>query len=252
MARKSRRYNNMTVIENDVQAINDFKEAKRLSINDLRVIKPINTPQQQMFESYFSGNFILANGSAGTGKTLAALYLGLTDVLSKNSEQNQLIIVRSAVPSREIGHLPGNELEKLEPYETPYRDIFAYLFSRETAYEKMKKQNVVKFVPTSFVRGMTWDNAVIVIDEIQNMTFYEINSVITRIGANSKLVIIGDQIQTDLYRRSSDKSGMKDFLNVITRMKEFDHITFTKHDIVRSAFVKSWICALEDSGMLTV
>lgn len=249
MSRKSKRCN-MKVIENDVQALHDFKESKKLTLNDIKSVKPINTPQQQMFESYFSGNHILANGSAGTGKTFAALYLGLNDVLSKGTKQNNLIIVRSAVPSREIGHLPGTELEKLEPYEVPYRDIFADLFGRATAYDKMKKQKLVNFIPTSFVRGLTWDNAVVVIDEVQNMTFYEINSVITRIGANSKLIIIGDQIQTDLYRKRNDQSGMADFLNVVQRMDCFDQITFRPNDIVRSAFVKSWICALEEAGII--
>jgi phosphate starvation-inducible protein PhoH len=239
----------MKVIENDVQALQDFKESKRLTINDLKSIKPINTPQHQMFESYFYGNNILANGSAGTGKTYAAIYLGLTDVLSKKSKQDNMIIVRSAVASRDIGFLPGDDAEKMEVYETPYNDIFSDLFGRPTAYEKMKKQKIVKFVPTSFVRGLTWDDAVIIIDEVQNMTFYEINSVITRVGANSKLIIIGDQIQTDLYRKKNDQSGMREFLNVVERMEGFDQVTFRPDDIVRSAFVKSWICALEEAGV---
>jgi phosphate starvation-inducible PhoH-like protein len=160
-----------------------------------------------------------------------------------------MIIVRSAVASRDIGFLPGDDAEKMEVYETPYNDIFSDLFGRPTAYEKMKKQKIVKFVPTSFVRGLTWDDAVIIIDEVQNMTFYEINSVITRVGANSKLIIIGDQIQTDLYRKKNDQSGMREFLNVVERMEGFDQVTFRPDDIVRSAFVKSWICALEEAGV---
>jgi phosphate starvation-inducible protein PhoH len=237
------------MIQSNIQAINEFETTKSLSIKDLKVIKPLTQPQKQMFESYFYGNFVLATGASGTGKTLISIYLGLNDVLSKSSKQNQLIIVRSAVPSREIGYLPGTEIEKLESYEIPYRDIFTYLFNRKTAYDKMKKQNIVRFIPTSFIRGLTWDNAVIIIDEIQNMTFYELNSVITRVGANSKLIIIGDQMQSDLYRNKNDKSGMKDFLIVANKVEEFDHITFTKNDILRSSFVKSWICALEDSNI---
>lgn len=250
MSKKAKR-SHMSVVEDNIQAINDFNnnETKRLSINDLKTIKPLNTPQRIMFESYFSGNAILADGSAGTGKTFASVYLAMTDVLSKGSKQNKLIIVKSAVPAREIGFLPGTEGEKLESYEAPYKDIFADLFGRMTAYEKMKKQRVVDFVSTSFVRGLTWDNAVIIVDEIQNMTFYEINSVLTRVGANSKIIIIGDQLQTDLYRRNNDKSGMKDLVKIISNMEEFDHIKFTKEDIVRGAFVKSWICALEASGI---
>lgn len=248
MSKKKKR---MDAHENNLKAINEFNSGntKRLSINDLRAIKPLNEPQSKMFESYFSGNFILANGSAGTGKTYAAIFLGLNDILKKNSKQKKMIIVRSAVPSREIGHLPGDTKDKLEPYEEPYRAIFGDLLGRPTAYDKMVKQGKVNFVPTSFIRGLTWDDAVIIIDEIQNMTFYEINSVITRVGANSKLIMIGDQIQTDLYRRKNDLSGMKDFLSVMRKMGEFDEITFTKNDIVRSAFVKAWICALEDSDI---
>jgi phosphate starvation-inducible protein PhoH len=203
-----------------------------------------------MFESYFSGNFILANGSAGTGKSFVAIYLALTDLLAKSAKQSEIIIVRSAVPSREIGFLPGTEDEKLEPYEAPYKDIFAELFGRKTAYEKMKKKGKVKFIPTSFVRGLTWDNAVVIVDEIQNMTFYEINSVITRLGVNSKLIIIGDQIQSDLYRKNNDQSGMQDFLRVVRLIDKIDHINFTSSDIVRGDFVKSWICALEESGII--
>ena len=240
----------MTIVENDIHAIHEFNDTRELGIKDLKAIKPITDPQRQMFESYFSGNFILANGSAGTGKSFVAIYLALTDLLSKNSKQDQIIIVRSAVPSREIGFLPGTEDEKLEPYESPYQDIFAELFGRPTAYEKMKKRNKVKFIPTSFVRGLTWDNSVIVVDEIQNMTFYEINSVVTRLGVNSKLIIIGDQIQSYLYRRNNDQSGMQDFLKVVNMMDEIDHITFTSRDIVRCAFVKAWICALEESGVV--
>lgn len=251
MTRKAKRCN-MSIVETDIEALNDYKESKRLSIQDLKVIKPLTAPQQQMFESYFSGNHILANGSAGTGKTLASIYLALNDVLSKTSKQNELIIVRSAVPSRDIGFLPGTNEEKLEPYEIPYKDIFADLFGRYTAYDKMKKQGIVKFIPTSFIRGLTWDNAVIVVDEIQNMTFPEINSVVTRVGTNTKVIVIGDQIQSDLYRKRNDLSGMTDFMTVVNSMNIFDQITFTQHDIVRSAFVKAWICAVEDSGVMTV
>lgn len=249
MGKKARsNYEVMNNVE-DIHARQDYNNNKPLSIHDLKAIKPLNEPQKQMFESYFTDNFIVANGSAGTGKSFSAIFLALNDVLSKDRPQKKLIIVRSAVPSREIGHLPGTEDEKLEPYEAPYKDIFAELLGRKVAYDKMKKQGVVEFVPTSFIRGLTWDNAVVVVDEVQNMTFYEINSVITRIGANSKLIVIGDQIQTDLYRRKNDQSGISEFIRVADLMEEFDHIVFTKHDIVRSAFVKSWICALEDSNI---
>lgn len=250
MTRKAKQKQFMKLVENDINAHADYNDNKILGIQDLATIKPLNEPQTRMFESYFSGNHILANGSAGTGKTFAGIYLGLTDILSKQSKQNEMIIVRSAVPTREIGHLPGTEEEKLDPYESPYRDIFADLFHRETAYDKMKRYGRVRFVPTSFVRGLTWDNAIVLVDEIQNMTFYEINSVITRLGANSRLIIVGDHIQSDLRMKRNDQSGMEDFLRVVEKMDSIEQIIFTKHDVVRSAFVKSWICALEDSGII--
>lgn len=249
MTRKAK-HNHMQLVPDIQEPGTDSFHYKSLTIHDLKAIKPLNEPQRQMFQSYFSGNVIVANGSAGTGKTFAALFLALNDVLSKKSPQDRVIIVRSAVPSREIGHLPGTFEEKLEPYEEPYKDMFAELLNRNTAYDKMKLQGVVKFMPTSFVRGLTWDNAVVVVDEVQNMTFNELNSVITRIGTNTKLIVIGDYIQTDLYRKLNDKSGMKDFLAVASKIDEMDIITFTQHDIVRSAFVKAWICALEDSGIM--
>jgi phosphate starvation-inducible PhoH-like protein len=229
-------------------AMTEPRKRKTWSIHDLKTIKPLNEPQRQMFESYFSGNNIIANGSAGTGKTLAAMYLALNDLLSKeeNRSQNKIIIVRSAVTTREIGHLPGDKQEKLEPFEAPYRDIVEFLVGNRNAYDDMKTAGLIEFMPTSFIRGLNWDDAIVIVDEVQNLNFHEINSVITRVGDNSKMIIVGDQIQTDLYR-ANDKCGMERFLKVAQRMPEFDEIVFTKHDIVRSSFVKSWICALEEA-----
>jgi phosphate starvation-inducible PhoH-like protein len=204
-----------------------------------------------MFKSFFEGNNIIANGSAGTGKTFSALYLALNQILSKDTPQNKIVIVRSAVASREIGHLPGSQEEKLEPYEAPYKDILFELITTGSpnTYDDMKEANIINFMPSSFIRGLTWDNSVVVVDEIQNMNFHEINSIMTRLGDNSIVIMIGDHVQTDLYRSKTDKSGIQKFLKVARGMSQFDEITFTKHDIVRSELVKSWICALEDSEL---
>jgi len=196
------------------------------------------------------GQHIVANGSAGTGKTFASLYLAVNDVLSPHSETKRIIIVRSAVASRNVGHLPGTLEEKMEVYEMPYKDMMADLSKtgNPNTYDNMKEAGLIQFMTTSYVRGVTWDDAVIIIDECQNLNFHELNSVITRVGDESKLMIVGDQIQTDLYRSGNDTSGLERFLQIARNMKEFDEIQFTKHDIVRSAFVKAWICALEEAS----
>jgi phosphate starvation-inducible PhoH-like protein len=230
---------------NNGLAMTEPRRRKTWSIHDLKVIKPLNPPQKAMFESYFNGNNIIANGSAGTGKTLAAMFLALTDVLSKEHPQTRIIIVRSAVSTRELGHLPGTVSEKLEPYEAPYKDIVGFLLGNSNSYDNLKEAGIIEFMPTSFVRGLNWDDAVIIVDEVQNLNFWELNSVITRVGDDSRLVIVGDQIQTDLYKSGNDRSGMERFLNIARTMDDFDEIEFCKEDIVRSQFVKAWICAME-------
>lgn len=216
---------------------------KRFTLHDLRTIRPMNETQRQFFESYIMGANVIGNGSAGTGKSFCALYLALNDVLDEQKEQEKIIIVRSAVPSREIGHLPGDMKEKMAVYEEPYKDIVGNLLRKAKAYDDMKDLGKIEFMPTSFVRGLTWDNAVVVVDEAQNMTLQEIHSVITRIGENTKLVICGDIGQNDLVVRKSDVSGFLEVLKIAERMDEFDIINFTEQDIVRSSFVKAWIIA---------
>lgn len=232
-------------------SMTENRRKKSWTMHDLKAIRPLNEPQRAMFESYFQGNkAIIANGSAGTGKTLAGLYLALTDILDKKAPQERMILVRSAVPTRDVGHLPGDLNEKLEPYEAPYRDILTFLMKNgnPNTYDYMKEAGIIEFMPTSYIRGLNWDDAVVVIDEIQNLNFHEVNSVITRVGDNTKLLVIGDQIQTDLYKSNNDKSGMKRFLEIARNMRDFDEIVFRKEDIIRSDFVRSWISALEDLG----
>lgn len=219
---------------------------KKWSSHDLKAIQPLTNPQGFMMRSYFDGNNIIADGSAGTGKTLVALFLALNDILDKNCPRKHIVIVRSIVPSRDIGFLKGSEEEKMEPYEQPYVDIFNFLMGKNNSYQNMKEANLVKFAPTSFLRGVSWDDAVVILDETQNCNFEEINTVLTRLGTNSKIIVIGDTPQNDLYRSKYDQSGFDRFRNIATKMSQFDHIRFTKDDIVRSEFVKAWICAVED------
>lgn len=231
------------VARNNVVAMKEGPVKKQWSIHDLKTVKPITTPQKMMFESFFSGNHIIANGYAGTGKTFIAAYLALTNVLSKEQPQEKIIIVRSAVPSRDIGFLPGTAEEKMEPYELPYKEIFSELVRYNHSYDTMKDTGHVSFMPTSFVRGLTWDNAVIIVDEMQNMTDSEINSVMTRVGNNSKVIVCGDNEQNDLTMKRNEQSGFQYFLKIADRMRMFDQITFGENDIVRSGFVKEWILA---------
>lgn len=224
------------------------RKPKTLSFHDLNVIKPMTDAQSQMMESYFQGYSILATGSAGTGKTIVGLYLALNDLLHKDSEIEKIKIIRSVVPSRDIGFLPGDLEEKIEVYEVPYREQFTQLFGMPTAYDKFKSFGTVEFMPTSFLRGQTWDNTVVVVDEVQNLNFHEINTVMTRVGVNSKVLLLGDSNQTDLYKNKWDNSAMEPLEKILTNNPFFDVVHFTKHDIVRSEFVKAWICGIEEDA----
>lgn len=220
---------------------------KRFTLHDLKHIRPVTETQRQFFESYLMGANVIGNGSAGTGKSFISLYLALNDILDDEKPQDRIIIVRSAVATRDIGHLPGSIAEKMEVYEEPYKDIVSTLLRKAKAYDDMKDAGRIEFMPTSFVRGLTWDNAVVVLDEVQSMTYHEINSVITRIGENTRIIICGDIAQNDLITKKNDQSGFNRMLAVASKMNAFDIITFTRNDICRSAFVKAWICAAEDT-----
>lgn len=230
----------------NAKAILEGPKKKKWTFHDIKSIKPITEAQRQLFESYYYGNHIVANGSAGTGKTFCALYLGLSDVLSETTDKEKIIIIRSAVQSREIGFTPGTVLEKMEPYEAPYTDILYDLFGKKSTYRDMKDAGLVEFMPTSFLRGTSFDNAVIIIDEIQNLNMSEIFTVLTRCGKNTTVICIGDTVQTDLNHNKNDVSGLPTLLKIVQKMPEFSTITFTNNDIVRSKFVKSFINAYEE------
>lgn len=194
-------------------------------------IKPLTDNQAKAFNS---DKHLVLSGVAGTGKTFISLYLGLK--LINDGSMDSILIVRSAVPTRNIGFLPGNESEKLAVYEEPYKDICTELFGRGDSYELLKKKYIINFTPTSFIRGTTRTNTVIIVDECQNMTFHELDSVITRVGEGCKVFFCGDFAQADL----SD-NGLKPFLKILERMQEFDNIEYGVDDIVRSEFVKNYI-----------
>lgn len=185
---------------------------------------------------------MMLHGAAGTGKTFIALYKALEEVMDRGNPFEKVVIVRSVVPSREIGHLPGDEKEKTDVYVAPYRAVCQDLFQTEQAYDRLVEQKNIEFMITSFVRGITIDNAVIIVDECQNMNFQELSSIITRVGEGSKIIFCGDFKQTDLNRKH-DQSGLKDFVEIINRMPSFRSVEFGIEDIVRSALVKEFIVA---------
>lgn len=185
---------------------------------------------------------MMLHGAAGTGKTFIALYKALEEVMDKGNPFEKVIIVRSVVPSREIGHLPGDEKEKTDVYVAPYRAVCEDLFQTEQAYDRLVEQKNIEFMITSFIRGITIDNSVIIVDECQNMNFQELSSIITRVGEGSKIIFCGDFKQTDLCRKH-DQSGLRDFVEVINRMPSFRSVEFGIDDIVRSSLVKEFIVA---------
>ena len=144
----------------------------KIRIDDLKTFKPLTDNQKQFFDAYRRGDYFIAlHGVAGTGKTFCALYKALEEVLDKSNPFNKIIVVRSAVQSREIGHLPGDVEEKMEIYQQPYRQICETLFGRKDAWARLDEQGHVQFISTSFIRGMSFDDAIIIVDEMQNLTF---------------------------------------------------------------------------------
>lgn len=218
---------------------------KTWSKHDLKHIKALTPPQHAMMRDFFEGNNVVAHGSAGTGKSFVAIYLALSEVLDPNTETDKIIIVRSAVPGRDMGFLPGAEEEKQAVYERPYPPMFASLLGRSATYNDMKEAGIVEFETTAHLCGLTWDNAVVIVDEGQNMTFEEISTVMTRLGEGSRMIFCGDLPQKDLKKRG-DETGFPMFLRVAERMGSFGITLFTKYDIVRSGFVKDWIVACEE------
>lgn len=214
-----------------------------IKIDDLKTFDPLTENQKKFFDAYKRGDYFIAlHGVAGTGKTFIAMYKALEEVLDKSTFFDKIIVVRSAVQSREMGHLPGDVDEKMEIYQQPYVQICHTLFGRRDAYQRLTEQHHVEFISTSFIRGMSFDDAIIIVDEMQNMNYEEIDTVMTRVGHRSKIIWCGDYRQTDL-RKSNDKSGILKFFDIAMHMKAFTRIEFTADDIVRSSLVKDYILA---------
>ena len=214
----------------------------------MKRVLPITPNQEKVVKAYRAGKNLANIGSAGTGKTYLSLALALEEVMEKD-EYEKIIIVRSAVQSREQGFMPGSLTEKMGYYETPYIDIVNDLFQRGDAYQILKQKNMIQFMSTSFVRGLTFDNAIIIVDEIQNFTYGEGRAVLTRVGESSKIILCGDTKQNDLQysKNRADISGLVQILKVVDKMNDtFVKVEFTTDDIVRSGFVKEFIIAEEE------
>ena len=218
------------------------KENYQEKINfNLKHFHPLTENQKIAFSSFDNDKNLMLHGIAGTGKSFMAMYLSLKQILSNpECEYKKIVIVRSVVPTRDMGFLPGNNKEKTKVYEAPYYAICTELFGRGDAYEYLKSRNLIEFISTSFIRGITLNDCIVIVDEMQNATLHELDSVITRIGHNCKVIFCGDFRQTD-FTREHEKNGLVDFMSIIRRLKSFTFIDFNEHDIVRSAMVKDYI-----------
>ena len=220
------------------------KKPSKLRLDHMAKYKPLTLSQEKVYDSWNNNQNLILSGSAGTGKTFLSLYFGITAALDKNQKQQKVVVVRSAVPTRDMGFLPGTIEEKEDAYKAPYTAIVNELFRDSDAYKKMEQFKNIEFLTTSFIRGITIHDAVVIIDEAQNCNFHELCSVITRLGDNCRLIISGDYYQSDFVKQN-DKSGLYKFINILNNMKSFDHIEFEWKDIVRSGLVRDFIMTKE-------
>ena len=231
-----------------------MKRKKPLNTDYLVDINPITDNQKRLFDSYGAGKHIIAYGAAGTGKTFITLYNALKDVLNENTPYDKIYIVRSLVATREIGFLPGDHEDKSSYYQIPYKHMVKYMFQMpsdadfEMLYGNLKAQDTIKFWSTSFLRGTTLDNSIVIVDEFQNLNFHELDSIITRVGENTRIIFCGDASQSDLVK-TNDRNGIVDFMNILRKMPSFDIIEFGIDDIVRSGLVKEYLTAKIEMGL---
>ena len=231
-----------------------MKKRKPLGSGYLVDIEPLNANQKRLFDSYKAGKHLVAYGCAGTGKTFISLFNALKDVLSENTPYEQIYLVRSLVATREIGFLPGDHEDKADIYQIPYKNMVKYMFQMssdadfEMLYGNLKAQDTIKFWSTSFLRGTTLDNSVIIVDEFQNLNFHELDSIITRVGENTKIMFCGDATQSDLVK-TNEKNGIIDFMRILRIMSSIDIIEFGVEDIVRSGLCKEYLLAKLETGL---
>ena len=222
------------------------KKNKEISSSNLIKVNPITEGQKSVFETWKKGQNQILFGCAGTGKTFISLYLAIQDVLNLQTKYEKVILVRSLIPTREIGFLPGDEEDKAALYQVPYQNMVKFMFEQPNEqafsmlYDRLKNQGSLYFLSTSFLRGLTFDNSIIIVDECQNLNFHELDTITTRVGQDSKIVFCGDFSQTDLLKQN-EKNGLHDFLRILMEMQEFNCVEFNIGDIVRSGFVRKYL-----------
>jgi len=230
------------------------KRKKPIGQELLLDIEPLTDNQRKLFESYDAGKHLVAHGVAGSGKTFLCLFKALQDVLSECTPYEKIYIVRSLVPTREIGFLPGSHDDKASLYQIPYKNMVKYMFQMpsdadfEMLYGNLKAQETISFWSTSFIRGTTLDNCIIIVDELENLNFHELDSIITRVGENTKILFCGDASQSDLIRQN-EKNGVVDFMKILRQMPSFDIIEFEVADVIRSGLIKEYIITKMELGL---
>ena len=222
------------------------KKNKEINHNSLVTIKPITDNQKEVFATWKKGANQFLFGAAGTGKTFISLYLALQDVFDLKSKYERVVLVRSLIPTREIGFLPGDEEDKAALYQVPYQNMVQFMFEMpneqafNSLYDKLKGLGSLFFLSTSFLRGLTFDNSIIIVDECQNLNFHELDTIVTRVGQDSRIVFCGDFDQTDLTK-TTERNGLHDFMRILEEMDEFNLTEFEIGDIVRSGFVRNYL-----------
>ena len=217
--------------------------------NQLLTIKPVGTTQEKVFEAWKANKNLFLTGSAGTGKTFILLYLALKDVLDKGQPYDKVVLVRSLLPSRDIGFLPGTLEEKSNLYQDPYRILIRYLFEMPSEqefvqlYDKLISQGSLEFYSTSCLRGQTFDRSIIIVDEASNMIFQELDTIMTRVGQDSRICFAGDMAQSDLRKHNGEQDGYHNFQAILEEMGEFKVLEFDIGDIIRSGLVRSYLIA---------
>lgn len=230
------------------------KTKKPINSDSLINVEPLTDNQKKLFDSYASQKHIVAYGCAGTGKTFITLYNALREVLDEKTPFEKIYLVRSLVATREIGFLPGSYEDKSDIYQIPYKNMVKYMFQMSTEsqfemlYGNIKSQETIKFWSTSFLRGTTLDNSIIIVDEFQNCTSHELDSIITRVGENSKIMFCGDASQSDLVK-TNERNGIIDFMSILRKMPSFDIIEFGIEDVIRSGLVKEYLIAKHELGL---
>ena len=231
-----------------------MRRKKPINSEQLTEIKPLTDNQKLVFDAYENNKNLFLYGCAGTGKTFIAMYLALKEILSNKTAYEKLYVVRSLVPTREIGFLPGDHEDKAHLYQIPYQNMVKYMFKMpddpafEMLYDNLKVQETISFWSTSFLRGTTLDNAIVLVDECQNLNFHELDSIMTRVGNDSKIIFAGDIAQTDLVK-TNEKNGILDFMKILEIMDEFANIEFDVNDIVRSGLIRNYIITKLQIGL---